>query len=165
MPPTTAPGIEPKPPITAAVKPLMTMSPIVEDRNTTGAASEDGHHEREHEGQAERPLRRPRDERGHHQHLPLREVQRARGVVDDDERERHQRVDRAGRQTRHDDMNDGRRAHRSSPYTARAVSREIRPSRSSAATTSRGRSRGSPYPPPPPAHCRKIVPRGIATTS
>ena len=39
MPPTTAPGIEPKPPITAAVKPLMTMSPIVEDRNTTGATS------------------------------------------------------------------------------------------------------------------------------
>ena len=39
MPPTTAPGMEPKPPMTAAVKPLITMSPILEDRKTTGATS------------------------------------------------------------------------------------------------------------------------------
>src|SRR5262249_56879 len=39
MPPATAPGIEPKPPRTAAVKPLMTIRPILEDRKTTGATS------------------------------------------------------------------------------------------------------------------------------
>src|SRR5437762_2801719 len=39
MPPTTAPGIEPKPPSTAAVKPLMAISPILVERNVTGAKS------------------------------------------------------------------------------------------------------------------------------
>src|SRR5437870_5700648 len=39
MPPATAPGIEPKPPRTAAVKPLITMSPIFVERKTTGATS------------------------------------------------------------------------------------------------------------------------------
>src|SRR5262249_18968311 len=39
MPPATAPGIEPKPPSTAAVKPLMTIRPIFEERKTTGATS------------------------------------------------------------------------------------------------------------------------------
>ena len=37
MPPSTAPGIEPKPPRTAAVNPLMATSPIFDERKMTGA--------------------------------------------------------------------------------------------------------------------------------
>jgi len=39
MPPTTAPGIEPKPPRTAAVNPLIATRPIFEERKMTGAIS------------------------------------------------------------------------------------------------------------------------------
>src|SRR5260370_40818993 len=37
IPPTTAPGIEPKPPRTAAMNPLIATSPIFDERKITGA--------------------------------------------------------------------------------------------------------------------------------
>src|SRR5258705_7397 len=116
MPPTTAPGIEPKPPRTAAVNPLMATRPIFDDRKTTGAirtpATAPTTEERIYERQVEDLERRPADERRQHQHLALREVERARGVVDDHEADRHQRVDRPGGETADDDVDESRRGHR-----------------------------------------------------
>jgi hypothetical protein len=45
---------------------------------------------------------RPADEGREHRHLPLREVDDVRRAIDEDEREREQRVDPAGGEAAHD---------------------------------------------------------------
>src|SRR5205085_12223743 len=103
----------------------------------------------------------------------LREVHGARRVVDDHQAQGDERVDRAGREPAHHDVRHGGGGHglprdarsavvrvsstrrfvgsTTTPYSRRAASIEMRPARTSSATSATGRSKGSSKPPPPPA--------------
>src|SRR5262249_3778117 len=99
---------------------------------------DDSDQQRDDERRPQDLQRREAHERRDHQHLALREVERAGGVVDDHEAQRHQRVDRSGGEAADDDVDEGGPGHEATkrqteaPIAAHAVSTTLhgRPKRS-----------------------------------
>ena len=100
-------------PLSRISSPIVTVTTASASARWTGRITsrsiEHAAEEREHEREEERaPVRDapveqlPADEGREHRHLALREVDDPRRAVDQDEREREQRVDAAGRDPRHD---------------------------------------------------------------
>ena len=101
--------------------------PLEDQRQQRGGQHR--HQERGEQRQPQQALSAPGHEGRDHQHLALGEVERAGGVVDDDQAQRHQRVDRAGGQPGHHHVNQRGGGHRrvskrqaSAPIAAHAVS-------------------------------------------
>src|SRR5215471_10238532 len=81
---------------------------------------QDRHEQRDDQRRPENLERGPAHERRDHQHLALREVERARRVKDDHEAQRHQRVDRPGGEPADDDVDQGRPGHEATKRQADA---------------------------------------------